>query len=349
MLRKWKSSEPAVLAQIPSELLDSESTQLLATDHFVKVLGVEWNATSDTFRPVVSSLKSIETLTKRALLSDIARLFDVLGWCSPAIIKPKILLQQVWRDKSDWDDPVPKPILTVWQRWRKELPVLQERHIQRSYFPKDFNVASIELHGFSDASESAYAGVIYIRATDSLSSHVHTALVMAKTKVAPIKRLSVPRLELCGALLITKLLIHCGKILNIPLSSTFAWTDSTVVLSWLRGDPSRFKPFVGNRVAEIMNELSPNQWHHVPGSLNPADCASRGLYPAELATHITWWEGPNWLRLPSQDWPSSPEFIDTPLPEEEKPSPQETTLCTLTDLSLLERTSSYSRLRRVTA
>ena len=235
VLRKWKSNEPAVLAQIPPQLVDSQSTQAIVADQFVKVLGVEWNAISDTFRPVVSSLKSMESLTKRALLSDIARLFDVLGWCSPAVVKPKILLQHVWKEKCGWDDPVPQPILAVWQRWRSELPVLQERYIQRSYFPNDFDVASMELHGFCDASEAAYAGVVYLRATDSHSSSIHTTLVMAKTKVAPIKRLSVPRLELCGALLITNLLIHCGKTLGIPLESTYVWTDSTVVLCWLRG------------------------------------------------------------------------------------------------------------------
>ena len=98
MLRKWKSSEPAVLAQIPRELVDSQSTHSLDIDHYTKVLGMEWNATSDTFQPVVSSLKKVETLAKRALLLDIARLCNILGWCSPAIVKLKILLQQLWRE-----------------------------------------------------------------------------------------------------------------------------------------------------------------------------------------------------------------------------------------------------------
>ena len=101
VLRKWKLSEPAVLTQIPHELIDSQSTQSIDVDHFTKVLGMEWNATSDTFRPVVSSLKQVKTLTKQTLLSDIARLYDVLDWYSPAIIKPKILLQHMWREKHD--------------------------------------------------------------------------------------------------------------------------------------------------------------------------------------------------------------------------------------------------------
>ena len=114
MLRKWKSSEPAVLKQIPRELVECQSTQSLDIDHYIKVLSMEWNAISDTFRPVVSKLKQIETLTKQALESDIAILYDVLGWCSPAFVKPKILLQHMWREKCDLDDPVPQRILAVW-------------------------------------------------------------------------------------------------------------------------------------------------------------------------------------------------------------------------------------------
>ena len=137
VLRKWKLSEPAVLAQIPRELVDSQSTQSIDIDQFTKVLGMEWNATLDTFRPVVSSLKQVETLTKWALLSDIARLYDILGWCSPAIVNPKILLQHMWREKCDWDDPVPQCILPEWQWWCSELHVLQEREIPWIYFLKD--------------------------------------------------------------------------------------------------------------------------------------------------------------------------------------------------------------------
>ena len=147
----------------------------------------------------------------------------------------------------------------MWQRQRPELHVLREREIHtctcRRYFSKDFEVVCIELHGFCDTSESAYAGVVYIRAMNVDSAINHTALVIAKMKVAPIKRLSIPRLELCGALLVTKLLLHCGKILVVHLESTYTWTDITVVLGWLRGDPSQFKPFVGNQVAEILLSL----------------------------------------------------------------------------------------------
>ena len=146
------------------------------------------------------------------------------------------------------------------------------------------HIASIQLHGFSDASEAAYAGVVYLRLTDS-NGRVHTSLVTSKTKVAPIKRLTLPRLELCGANLLAHLLYHVKDSLNIPLQDVYAWTDSTIVLSWLDGNPRRFKTYVGNRISCIMELIPTKHWRHVSGLQNPADCASRGLFPSELLEH----------------------------------------------------------------
>ena len=154
----------------------------------------------------------------------------------------------------------------------------------RHKLPKNINVTSVELHGFSDAWELAYAAVVYLRTLD-VKNYVHVSLVIAKTKVAPLKRLSIPQLELCGAMVVAKLLRHCQWIFHIPNKSTSTWTDSTIVISWLRGDPSRFKPFVGNCVAEIMDLLPPSQWRYVAETLNPVDCALRGLYPSELSDY----------------------------------------------------------------
>ena len=111
--------------------------------------------------------------------------------------------------------------------------------------------------------------------------------------MALIKSLSIQRLELCGAVTAAKLLSLCRRVLNVPMSDTFAWTDSTVVLNWLRGNPRRSKPFVGNQVAQVMEIVPPDRWQHVPGVTNPADCASIGLYPSELVQHRTWWNGPS--------------------------------------------------------
>ena len=217
---------------------------------------MEWNSQTDSFRPTVSSITSVGDYTKWELVLDIARLYDVLGWCSLTIVLAKILLQGVWEEGWSWNEPVSWQIRDTWEKWRSQLPMLQDHLIPRTYFPKQSIVASKQLHGFSNASESAYAGAIYLKAVDSIDN-THIALVMAKTRVAPIKRLTIPRLELSGALVTAKLLHHCRKILDVSLSVTFAWTDSTIILSWLRGNPGCFEPLVGNRVAQIV-ELIPS-------------------------------------------------------------------------------------------
>ena len=143
--------------------------------------------------------------TKRNLTSDIAKVFDALGWIAPVTVKAKMMLQRLWEKQVHWGEPVPKSLLEMWSQWRAELPVLMDKLIPRCYHPKYANIAFKQLHGFSDASEQAYAGVVYLRMVDT-NGQVHTSLVIAKTKVAPIKRISIPRLELCCAQLVAQLL-----------------------------------------------------------------------------------------------------------------------------------------------
>ena len=168
-------------------------------------------------------------MTKRNVVSDVAKVFDAFGLFSPPIVKMKILLQCLWEMKVDWDDPVPDNLLEVWSQWRMELPSLSTIHIPWCYSSVKFSVSSMQLHGFSNASEEAYAGVVYLRLVDSMGK-VHTAIVMSKTRVSPIKCLSIPRLELCGAQLLIKLLCHVKKTVNVHVTSVFAWTDSTAPL-----------------------------------------------------------------------------------------------------------------------
>ena len=350
LLRKWRSNEPAALRHLPPDLVDQQSCQgLPVEDNFKKVLGIEWSTDSDSFRLTAGNFLSVPTLTKRALSSEIAKVYDILGLFSPSVIKVKLLLQRLWEAGIDWDDPVPQEIETSWKKWKDEICILQGHLIPRCYFTKQCHTVSMQLHGFSDASEVAYAGVVYLRSVDT-RGNVHVSLVMAKTKVAPIKRLTMPRLELCGALITARLLHHVSQVLQV--SATFAWTDSTVVLSWLKGNPRRFKTFVGNRISEIMELAPPEQWRHVPGSLNPADCASRGLYPSDLAQHHMWWDGPEWLSGPEADWPSAPPLDRSPVPSEEKEIASEAAvalLATPIELPLFVKISNYVHLKRVTA
>ncbi len=288
-LRKWNSSNPEVLKGIDPSLKETpESITLSESGLYTKALGLEWNVKHDNFRLTMNNVNKSDRLTKRMLVSNIAKLFDVLGLLSPIVIKMKILLQCLWELRIDWDDYVPSKILEVWAQWESELPQLITCRIPRYYFPKTSQVTTLQLHGFCDASENAYAGVVYLRGQDILGN-THISLVMAKTRVAPLKRLTIPRLELCGAHLLSELLHHVMEVYEIPMQQTFAWTDSTIVLNSLDGSPRRFKTYVGNKVSAT------NRWNHVRGLENPADCASHGIFPSELLNHQLWWKGPTQL------------------------------------------------------
>ena len=177
----------------------SQSIQLWqdATE-YTKTLDIEWNPSSDQFHLTVSKLPISDHITKQLLVSDITKTFDVLGWFAPSIIKAKILLQRCWEQKLNWDDPVPSAIHDAWCNWRSELHLLTEKCVPRCYFDTSSQIIPFELHGFCDASEYAYAAVVYLWMTD-LHGNVEVTLVTSKTKVAPMKRLTIPRLELCGA------------------------------------------------------------------------------------------------------------------------------------------------------
>ena len=164
----------------------------------------------------------------------------------------------MWVAGIDWDEDAPQHIGEEWMHWRTELKLLSQKHVNRYYFPRDAVIQDLQLHGFCDASENAFASVVYLRMTDS-KGKVHVSLVLAKTKVAPIKRLTIPCLELCGAHLLAKVFHHVKGVLEIPSSSLFAWTDSTIVLDWLKGNPQQFKQFVGNRISVIMDLIPPEK------------------------------------------------------------------------------------------
>jgi hypothetical protein len=298
----------------------------------------------DVFRLTIPELPACSQITKRNFISGKAKVFDVLGWFSPTVITVKILLQRVWESRIDWDEFIPDEI---WTKWITDLPYLCDRHIPRCYFPTTSHIKSFQLHGFSDASENAYSGVIYLRVVDSMNQ-VHVSLVISKTRVSPIKRLTIPRLELCGAQILARLLSHVRDALLIPISQVFAWTDSTIVLNWLSGNPRRFKVYVGNRVSSILNQIPYDRWNHVSGVENPADCASRGVYPLNLLAHDLWWCGPHWLKLDRNHWPHQQipsEFIE----EEEKKTCFLVQVQPKESVIPLNQYSSFLRLQRITA
>ena len=341
-----------LLKNIPADLKDTSATQCLpsADDEYMytKTLGIEWNTAKDHFRFTIAKLPPLHNVTKRVLVSDIAKTFDVLGFFSPAVIKVKILLQKLWEQRIDWDDQVPPPIYDDWLQWRSELPLLADKHLPRCYFDKGLQIVDKQLHGFSDASENAYTAVVYLRMVDTFGK-IQISFVAAKTKVAPIKRLTIPRLELCGAYLLAQLLSHVKGVLQLPLRNVHAWTDSTIVLNWLTGNPRRFKTYVGNRVSSVVELIPPDRWNHVEGIENPSDCASRGLFPSELLDHPLWWNGPPWLRQDASQWPKQVSITPLDNTDEERELSFHTTTSSISPVLKIGNFSSFTRLKRVTA
>ena len=163
----------------------------------------------------------------------------------------EILYQKLWEVNLSWDEEIPQALQLEHSTWR---PVLASKRLPRCYFKVDEPYVSIQLHGFSDASEKAYAAVVYVCTTYSEHSPI-VSLVASKTKVDLLKPQTIPRLELCGATLLSKLLTTVSNALNVPIKDWYAWCDSTIVLSWLDGNPKHYRTFVGNRIATILKAV----------------------------------------------------------------------------------------------
>ena len=312
-LRKWSSNEPVVIEDIPKE--DRLPTLELDKDILpkTKTLGVMWEAERDVFTfQVQQPLIDNKAPTKRNVLSAIASLFDPLQFLAPFTVRAKVLMQEIWMAGVDWDDELPENLKAKWEKWVLELPQLSNvavpRCLRRAY-PE-----SIELHLFSDASNDAFASVAYLvcRYQDSSPS---SRLIASKCRVSPVKAMTIPRLELMGAVLSSRLAQNILKAITVD--RTIFWTDSENVWYWVRNQSREFKPFVANRIGEIQRTSSPEQWRHVPGTVSPADLPTRGLSAMALAESEVWMEGPAFLKDDESTWPAAPPPRDNTMKTED--------------------------------
>ncbi|GFY52884.1 integrase catalytic domain-containing protein [Trichonephila inaurata madagascariensis] len=250
-----------------------------------KVLGIAWNSREDFLYFDVKGLidfvsKRIDT--KRFILQVLGRIFDPIGFLGPFTLRIKHLMQKVWLLGVEWDESLPEDIISLWADWCEEVPQLTDFSVPRCYFsdPLVNNFKTLELHLSSDSSTKAYGTVAYLRVTSS-NKEILTSFVASKNRIAPLKTLTLPRLELMGALLSARLSSNILKALKLYIPCLF-WTDSKITYFWVRGQPERFKPFIKNRIQEIQKLPSPSNWHHCPGIQNPADIVSRGVKISRL-------------------------------------------------------------------
>nr|CAI5854116.1 unnamed protein product [Callosobruchus analis] len=259
-----------------------------------------------------------------------------------------MLMQRLWAEKISWDQPVSNSIASRWNKFKNELTYLNDSCIPRRVICKD--AKSIELHGFSDASELAYGACLYVRTVNSLGQ-VSVKLLCAKSKVSPLKKLTIPRLELCGALLLARLFSKVIKSIGITFDKVFLRSDSMVVLAWINTSSHLLKTFVSNGVVEIQSLSAPRDWHHVPTDSNPADLIYRGLHPSQIGQSSLWWNGPEYLMLDPQDWPSSYQEIKvlSELKTQEMALVSSLLTPSVTTHFPWDRFSSFSKLKRTMA
>ncbi|KAJ8017951.1 hypothetical protein HOLleu_44328 [Holothuria leucospilota] len=303
-LTKWLSNDRQVLQSIEaSERAPSVSVSLdnLPTE---RTLGVSWDAENDLFAFQV--LLKEKPLTRRGLLSITSSFYDPLGFAAPFILVAKSLLQEVCKRGADWDEPLTDREHEVWQRWLNNTSNLSKVTIPR-WLKLDVAV-DVQLHIFCDASEKGYAAVAYLRTQSA--EDVSCRFVVGKARVSPLKSVSIPRLELMSAVLAATLDGAIRREMRYEFGETIFWSDSMIVLNYLRNESTRFKTFVANRVAKIRSVSKPHQWRHVGTKDNPADEGSRGTF------HIRkWLTGPDFLTKDKVCWPES-KFEDVDLTED---------------------------------
>ena len=291
-----QSTEPKVIASSKEE-----------SSH---VLGLKWDHNNDTL--VVSrgtSSTVTKSLTQRLVLSLVSKVFDPIGLVAPFTVGARLLLKDIWRaSRQHWDEELPKGTAERFLEWSVELPKLAAITTPRSYFSGNFE--DLELHMFGDSSQEVFSAVAFLRARVTTSSGPQTelAFVLGKARVAPMKVMTVPKLELQAALLAARLKQDICRALTVKVNRVSMWTDSTTVLQWLNS-ATKHPIFIADRVCEILEHTSVEKWNHVASSDNPADAGTRGM-SVEVFQSSSWVRGPDFLRTKQFPFEPSTEVVN---------------------------------------
>ena len=310
-MRKWKSNSPAVMEVIQKEEgIDDSSTEsqakMMLNPHDpspVKTLGIPWDLETD--RMMISLEKAIskakvEEVTKTVILSSSASIYDPSGMVAPITFWVKVLFQRVCQSKGSWKDRVDEELRKEWERWLVSAERYSRIEFPRCYHPNLASSTCIMLIGFCDASEKGYAAVVYLRVVtaDSNKHDVGCSLVASKTRAAPLKKQTIPRLELLGALILARLMVRIRSILkDVKVDEEYCFTDSSVAAHWICNPTKRYKKYIDKRADKIRLMVQPEKWLDVPGEENIADWPSRGCLSDKLREHAEeWFNGKMWLK-----------------------------------------------------
>jgi len=315
----FQSNSLEVLRALNKNHIKQDSIDIMTTEestYTTKVLGVAWNPKTDSFEFNLNKNAFIKLVkdcghkpTKRDQCSTIARIFDLMGLISHCIIRGRILLQRSWKKKLKWDDEISDEDHANWLKWLNDLERVSLLKIPRLRFTS-YNItdaSSLELHTFCDAGKEAFAAVSYLVAT--INNYRYVSFVMSKAKVAPIKIKTkteiteMPRLEMLASLIaarLTKTIVELHKEVELEV---FCWSDSEIVLNWLKNDNIKLPRFAVSPVEEVLELTTAANWKYVDSKNNAADIATKFQKFNFGDINSIWFQGPNFLRHPRTHWP----------------------------------------------
>ncbi|XP_066595949.1 uncharacterized protein [Prorops nasuta] len=340
-IRKWASNNPQAVEFTDKKMSD---IQFLKDETTIKkTLGICWNAANDEFSYNVQSRDTTEKVTKRIILSEVAKIYDPIGLLGPITFMAKVIVQECWKSKVHWDETLSLALREKWSVFARQLSLLSELTVKR-YLLAD-SAREIQIHGFCDASKLGYGACLYIRSIGE-GGHIITRLICSRSRVASLKEISIPRMELNGALTLVRLYEEIRSLMKIRIEKIIFWCDSTIVLHWIKESPLALKTYEANRVKEIQSLRETVEWKHIRTQENPADCLSRGQMANEFLKNRTWFEGPAWLKQQESSWPISIMIY------KQNDEGERVEMCFLAEndkIKIIEQFSSYSKLVRVIA
>lgn len=308
-LTKWISNSREVLESIPVEARakgvkePNLENDALPTERASRV---SWFVETDTFGFKVNIKE--KPCTRRGILSVISPVYDPLGTAAPVVLPAKLLLQNLCKKGLGWDDEILSNYLPRWKVWLNGLPKLSQVSVDRCVKRRIVgSIVSSEFHHFWDASQSAYGAVSYLRVVDS-EGQIHCSFLLGKSRLAPLKQVTISRLELAAATLSIRLNKVLKNELEIPIDSITFWSDSMTVLRYIGNESRRFHTYVTNRVAFIREDSSTSQWGYIDTKSNPADDASRGATAESFIKNDRWLQGPAFLLKPTSEWEEFPQL-----------------------------------------
>ncbi|XP_049300463.1 uncharacterized protein LOC125774090 [Anopheles funestus] len=292
-LKKWATNDIELLQTIPQQ--DRESTTRIGDFDTIQTLGVIWSPSEDIFKLKVYEVKQKDkgSLTKRQLFAEVLQMYDPIGLMQPIIVMGKIIMQDLWREKIGWDDKVSNDAYQKWKTIKEQLSILQDVSIPRMAVQS--NPKKLTVYGFSDASKKAYGCAIYLQYEENQVKR--TTLLCSKSRVAPVKEITLPRLELLAAVLLAELIARIRNQL-CHITKEQYYSDSQIVLSWIKSSDNRWQEFVARRVDRIQKATNKDDWEYVSTRENPADLVSRGIVPSKLIGNMLkfWLSGPEFLQ-----------------------------------------------------